>query len=1036
MLVKIIQNKLTFLWLTIIMWFIIWISSFLSIPKEENPSVDLPMFTVTTVNYGWNPETIESQITDKLEDEIKSLKLIKKIESVSNFNFSTIIVTFEDDKSIINAKSDLKDVIDKVSTQFPDDVLTPYVDQISPNDVPIYSFWVVSDSISKNIFDSAESLEDSLKSVEWVSEIIITWEPNEKISVYLDYEKINNFWINISQVYQVLSSIFVNEPVDKKDIWWSLYSYEITTFSKDKDELLEQITNTDIINIDSRSIKLRDIAEVYLEENSESQKSYILNNSNISNTISFDVKASAWSDIEKIIASIQEQTTSWEEKNPTMSVVETYSKQADIDSMYWTFVSNFRQTGITIFVILFLFIWGRISIWVTLTFPLVYFFTFIVLKFLWYSFNSVVSFSLVLTLWIMVDNLIVITEWIVWEFNENKDIKFWWAVWNAIDKYMWSIISGTLTTVVMFLPILFILTWTVWSFIAPLSITIGFTLIISLFVSIFLLPVILNKVLPESVWKAEWILTKYLEKTWNWISKFSSKLILNKFIALLTVIFFWWSLFFSFFLVWIWLIQQDFLPQTDKDNIFINIKYPLGYSIDKNSDATNDILWEVEKYLDTNYSWLVDFIYINIWNVYSSNATWAASNPTADYQSYLNIKLIDWSERNISSIEIAENLQEYINQTIKPKFPFVKDISNVVIGWLAWGKEIWFYIIWENIEEISDYLDLVTPEIKKIPWIFNFFSNYEFTNGKISYFIDSNKVNRSDFPLSSVIQLFSSIENSDYIPNGITLHNFTELSDDTIPLKLYTNYEWNVEDIKIWENFISSITTQRNLEPELKNIQHIDWKIQLSFEADKKADVALWGVTTQINKILESYPLPEGLEFRYNSNIEDSNSAWADLWSAFWVWILLMFFILVYTFNSFKYSIIILTSTILSFIWVVLALILLDLPLSFPAQLGLFWVIWVWVNNAILFINWYLSEKDLWTELKESLIKTVRSRFMPIFLTTSTTIAGLVTLALKDELWWGLAVAFTGWLILNVFIILVYTPAILFLVEKKKQKKD
>ena len=1030
MLVEIIKKRLTFFWLLIYLGFIIWIASFLSIPKEENPSVDLPMFVVNTVNIWGNPETIEKQITNTLEDEIKSISGIKKIESVSNFNYSTIIATFNDNKDITEAKWDLKDVIDEVSIQFPANTSNSVVKQISPSDTPIYSFWVSADATSKTIYDVAESLEDDIKSLEWVSEIIVTGEPSEKISVYLDYEKINQFWVNISQVYNVLSNVFVNQPVDKKDIWGNLYSYEILTFSKNKEALLEQLNNTDIVNIDSRSIKLSDIAEVYFEEKSERQKSYIMWDWEVLNTVSFDIKVTPGADIEQIIENVKRSIDEWKTDHTQMQVYETYSKSKDIDNMYGTFVSNFRQTGLTIMVILFLFIWVRISLWVTIAFPLVYFITFILLSFLGYSFNSVVSFALVLTLGIMVDNLIVITEWIVWEFNLHKNITFWDATSNAIKKYMWSIIPGTLITVFMFLPILFMVSGTVGAFIWPLSITIWFTLITSLVVSIFMLPIILSKVLPENVDKAEWILTKPLQKVWVKISHFTKKLIKNKTRAFLTIILFWVALIFSFVLVGSGVVKNDFLPQTDKDNIFINVKYPLGYSLDKNAQSTSAILTDIREYLDKKYPDYVEFVYINVWNVYSSSAIGSASNPTADYQAYFNIKLIDGDDREISSIEISEGLQEYINQHIKPKYPYVKDISNVVVGGMWWGKEIWFFIVWDDIEKISDYLDQIKPEIEAIDGIYNFSSNYEFTNGKVSYVLDPNKLNRNDINLGSIAQLFTSIENSKYVPNGLTLHNFTELWDDTIALKLYTSYQGNVEDVKIWDTFVSSVTQERTLEPELKNIQHIDGKMQLSFEADKKASVALGWVTAEINKVIENNPLPKGLAFRFNSNIEDSAGSGADLWAAMWVGLILMFIILVLKFNSFKYSIIIVTSTFLSFIWVVLALMLMGLPLSFPAQLWLFGVIWVWVNNAILFIDWYLGK--VWFTLKQSLIETIQSRFLPIFLTSSTTIAGLVTLALKDELWGWLAIAFIGWLILNVFMILVYIPALLYVVEKKK----
>mgnify|MGYP002335717720 CR=1 FL=1 len=1029
MLIKFIKNRLTLLWLVIFLGFIIGATSFLTIPKEENPSVELPMFVINTVSYGWSPETIEKQITNKLEDEIKSISWIKKIESVSNFNFSTVIATFNDNKGIFEAKSDLKDVIDEVGAEFPANTLTPFIKQISPNDVPVYSFGVSANATSKEIYDVAEELENKLKGIEGVSEIIITGKPEEKISVYLDYDKINKFGINITQVYGVLWNMFINQPVDKKDIWGNLYSYEIITFETEKDKLVEQIQNTDIVNISGRSIKLRDVADVYFEQKSDRQKSFILGNDEVLNTVSFDVKVTPGGDIEKIIGQVQLDTEKWLTKNPSMQVFETYSKLKDIDDMYGTFVDNFRQTGLTIMIILFLFIWVRISLWVTIAFPLVYFMTFILLNFLGYTFNSVVSFALVLTLWIMVDNLIVITEGIVGEFSQNDKLTFWEATGQALDKYKWSIIPGTLITVFMFLPILFMVTGTVWAFIGPLSITIAFTLMTSLVVSIFLLPVILSKVLPENIGKAEGILTKPLENVWVKISNFTRILIKNKKRAFLTVVVFWLTLMFSFFLVGSGVVKNDFLPQTDKDNIFLNIKYPLGYSLDKNSKATNDILVDVKWYLDEKYEGYVEYVYVNIWNVYSSSAIGSASNPTADYQAYLNIKLKNWDDREISSIQISEELQKYTDEYLNIKYPFVTDISNVLIGWVSWGKEIWFFVTGDNIDEIAEYLHKIKPEIEAIDGIYNFYTNYEFTNGKVSYFIDANKVTRDKIPLGSVIQLFASIENSDYIPNGLTLHNFTEISDDSVPLKLYTKYNGNVEDIKIWDNFISSITKNRTLKPELKNIQHIDGKLQLSFEADKKASVPLGAVVSEIKEVMKNNPLPEGLELRFNSNIEDSTSSGADLGSALGVGVILMFFILVVKFNSFKYSTIILTSTFLSFIGVVFALMLLGLPLSFPAQLGLFWVIWVGVNNAILFIDGYLGKK--WFTLKESLLQTIQSRFVPIFLTSSTTIAGLITLALKDELWGGLAIAFIGGLILNVFMILIYIPAILYLVEKK-----
>ena len=282
-----------------------------------------------------------------------------------------------------------------------------------------------------------------------------------------------------------------------------------------------------------------------------------------------------------------------------------------------------------------------------------------------------------------------------------------------------------------------------------------------------------------------------------------------------------------------------------------------------------------------------------------------------------------------------------------------------------------------------------------------------------------------------MVLLLSSIKNSNYQPNWIPLKNFSEFWDDDVSMVLYTNYEWNIEDLKIWKNFSSRSTKERKLEAELKNISHLNSKIQIFIEADKKSTIALSAITEKIDKIIEKNPLPNGLEFKYNSNISDQAQSQADLWVAFWAGIALMFLVLVFQFNSVKLSLIVLTSTILSLIWVIIFLAIFELPLSFPAQLWLFWVIWVWINNSILFTDLFSTKEQ--KNIREDLANTIKERFSAIFLTTFTTISWLITLAVKDELWWSLAVAFIGWLTINVAIVLIYLPAFFFLITKQKK---
>ncbi|PZM86569.1 hypothetical protein DLH72_00675 [Candidatus Gracilibacteria bacterium] len=1028
MLVNFIKSKLSFLWLIIYIGFLIGVYSFLNIPKEATPSIKLPIFIINTSYPGGNPTNIEKNITNKLEDEFKTISGIEKIESVSNFNFSTIILKFKDNKNIYDAKLEINQAIN--NTSLPSGASVPNFKQVSPDDSPIYSFSISGNYLSKNIYEKVKDLEDSLKSIEGISEVKVIGKPKKNINIYIDEKKLNEFKIDIANVKKLLSGIFINQAIGKKDIGGNLYGYELETFENNLDNFIKQIEEIDLINNKSQSIKIKDIASVFMEEESKIEKSFVLKGNNSINSISFDIKANPGEDAEKIIKNILKKVNEFKVENKDLEIFEIYSKLTEINDMFGTFLSNFWQSGLIIMIILFLFIGFRISLGVTIAFPLVYMTTFIFLFSMNYSFNNVVSFGLVLTLGIMVDNLIVVTEGLVNELKVNKQISFWEALGKTYKSYNKSIIAGTLTTIVMFVPLIYMLSGVIGQFISPLSITVITTLITSIFVAILLLPIILKKILRKRISGDSTFFGKKLEKVSNNLGDFSKIFLKNKLNSLFIVIGFWLTFAISLGAVGIGIIKTDFLPATDQDNIWINIKYPTGFSVEKNQEETNKILIDIKGYLEKNYKDSINYYYINIGNIYSTSALTSASNITSDNQAYINIKLNPGETRKIKSFEINENLQNFITKNIKQKYNSIKDIYTVSGTSMSGGKDVGFFIVGNDLNKISSYIKKVKPEIEKIKGIYNLTSSLEYTSGKIKYFIDINKANRNGISIDSIITLISSIKNSNYKTNGVFIKDFREFGKDDVSMFLLTNYQGSIEDLKIGENFVSFATKEKKLEAELKNIQHRDSKMQIGLEADKKSNIPLGAITEQIDKVINNNPLPEGLKFIYNSNISDQAQSMKDLGLALGTGIFMMLIILVFQFNSFSISLIVLTSTLLSIIGVIIFLGLFGLPLSFPAQIGLFGVIGVGVNNSILFTDLFREKEKI--DLAKDLTDTIKQRFPAIFLTTLTTIAGLITLALKDELWGSLAIAFIGGLILNIFIVLIYLPSFYFLISKQK----
>lgn len=1038
---ELIKSKIVFMWFLIAIWFIVWISTFLSIPKEPDPSIDLPMYVVNTVYPGWDPETIRQQISNKLEDEFKSISNVKKIESVSSFNVSTLIVEFYESKEKSDAINDLKTSIDSVQSDFPEGTLFPVIKQVSPSDSPIYIFSVVWNYVNKILYEKSQILEESLKWVQWVSEVNVIWEPEKNINIEIDYEKLNSYNLDITYVAQVLQNAYLKVPADKKLLSNSLYSYEVTTYNtKDIDTLIKDTLNLDILNTNSRRVKLSDIWKVYFEEKVDDQKSYILElepsldkNYTSYNAISFQIKMTPGEDLEKIIKEILVILDDFKEENTDLKIFEIESKWEQIDDMFWTFISNFRQTWVLILIFVLVFVWFRPSLAITITFPLVYLFVFIGLDMLWYTFNTIVSFSLVLTLWIMVDNLIVITEWIIEQYKAWEK-NYWRALQKALDKFLIAVLAWTATTIVMFAPIYSWVSWMMWQYIRPLPVTITVTLVISLFVSAFLLPVVLSKFVKKDGWfkKTKW--TIYLEKKAEKLWRFINHTLTTKKHSLWVVLLTWWALIWAFTLVGTWIVKSDFMPATDEDNVWVNVKYDSWISLGQNQEYST-ILWEeLVDYFNEKYPGHIKYIWLDLGTLKTLSAVAWASAWVSDNQSNFTLKFISWDDREVKSFVISEELQEYFNNVLKKKYSFIQDIYMVSWMSMSWWKPVWFYLVWDDILKLNDYYLSIKPELEKVHWMYNLSSNIEYTNWKIQYFIDPNKAKEYWISPTQWAYLLMGLKNSEYTPNWIKITEFSEYDKDAIDLNLFVKQSWDIQNLKVWSNYLENIIVSKQLQPELKSYQSIDAKMALFIEADKFADVPLGWISAEIEKIINDNKVPDGVKFRYNSNIEDQQSSMSELWTSFWLWIMFMLIVLVLQFNSIKYTIIILSSTILSFSWVLFVLPIFGLPLSFPAQLWLFWVIWVWVNNAILYMEAYIEDRNSWKEFKTSLVDAVKSRFISIFLTTATTVTWLVTLALKDEMWWSLAVAFIWWLLANVFIIFIYLPNLLHIFDHKEKK--
>lgn len=1059
------SNRLIIL-LFIGIWSVFWVISLFWITKEAFPSVNIPYYNVITTYPGADPKTIDEQVTDKIIRQIKGISGIKNINSYSYYNVSSILVEFDWKKKDIDAGSDIKSAIDQVAGALPSDANTPLPMKVEMTMMPVYQFNVAWPFSSEILYERTKELENIIKSVPGVSEVSVSWKPQQEIKVNFDFQKILATDMDVAYPISQLRSLFMKIPTDKKNIDGSLYSFEFGTYETTVSGVIAQIKDMNVLNLSGKTLKINDLATVSHTYKPSSKSVFLITGDTTLNSIWFFVTKNVGTDLNELTVQLQKKVDEFRKQNPDLQTIEIQSSKNIINQTYNLFLENFRETGLFVMLVIIIFLWSKSALVVSLAFLLVYLLNFLFLDKWWFSFNMIVSFSLILVLWIMVDNLIVISQGISIWLREEK-----WNIWKAIrfslHNYSSAVFFGTMCTIVIFVPLLFNLSGMIGEFMKSFPIVIISNLSISLIVALICLPAMYSYFYkhkkheePVAIEEKsngpikEFDLPKallMLERRWNRFSNLFYRRNSTKSKAKKTLVIFWLIFIWSIALLPLWIVKTDFLKSWDQSDIWVNIKYAPWISNQQNREQTKMVLDDILYFTNTQHSW--DFLYktVEIWSVNGVRSMWWDTShyasitlklyekPKKGILDLLGINKLFWEkwkhERTTPSAEILQDLRVYIDTKIKPKYSFIEEISPLQqASWPSSWKPVWFYIMGSDLEQIWKYHETILPIIKKINGIYNVSSNVEYTNGRIHYSLDTNKLKEYNISAASVATLFAWMQNSSYTPNGILIKEFNDIAEDPIKMNAYIAYNGAFSDVKIGNIPLSNLIKTVSLEPELVSIDRFGSDKAIKIQADKQADVALSDITAAIEKVIKDNPTPEWVSYKAAWDVEFQDTSGRDLWISIMIGILLMYVVLVILFKNFAYPTAIITSIFLSVGWALILLAITGMTFDFPAQLGLFWILWVWVNQAIIHVeDFKIFYEQQGMSVVDSFRKSIALRFIPIFLTKLTTILWLIILALKDEIYGGMAVSFIGWLLMSFFITLLYLPTLINVFSKEKK---
>ena len=1045
--------------------------SYTSMPRENFPEIIVPQIYVGTPYPGNSALDVEKLITKRLEKEINSITGVDKITSNSIQGYSSINVEFNFDITPSDALLKVKDKVDiaMADKDFPKDLPTePSITEMNFSEqMPIMNINLSGDFSMDQLKEYGEYLEDEIEKLAEISSVDIRGIQEKELEVAVDLYKMEASKISFNDIENAIA--FENRSVSGGDILENGTRRTIRVVGEFKDPL--RVKNIIVKSEKGNIVYLRDIAEVQFKE--QEKQSYAREYSQP--VVMLDVKKRSGQNLleasTKIDLIIEESKASVFPDNLVIS--KTNDQSNDTRTMVADLENSIVLGVILVVAVLYFFLGFRNALFVGIAIPLSMFLSFIILSSLGVTLNTMVLFSLVIALGMLVDNGIVVVENVYRLMDEGMPRMK--AAKLGVGEVALPIIASTATTLAAFFPLIL---WDgiIGKFMQWLPITLIIVLSSSLFVALVINPMLISlymKITPKKekitfVNKLENIYEKFLIK--NLKGKKPYAIIVGTFALLFVAI----GLMSTF------PPKVLFFPNTEAKQVFVFIEYPIGTDIEDTNLLSKRIEADIEnhlkKYEKDGENFLVTSVIGQVGEG-TSDPSKGQSGGNTPNKARITVDFVKFQDRQgVSSEQVLIDIRNVINN-----YPGVSIVVDKPADGPPTGSPINLEIKGDDYELILETANNLKAFINaaNIPGIEELKLDIDQGKPELLVNVDRQKARRLGV---STGQIGANLRTALY---GKEVSTYKDLTDDyPINIRLNEKFRYNRTALlnqkitfrdqgsgQIKQVPISAIATTEN-QSSFSAVKRIDLDRVVTLYSNVLNDYNPTQVNDNIRELITNFEVPKGVNINFTGEQEKQAKEMAFLSKALLIAVSIIFLILVAQFNSTTTPIIISISVFLSLIGVLFGLLIFRMDfVILMTMIGIISLAGIVVNNAIVLIDYInliiarkrkemnlnSSEKLTSTQLLECVVEGGKTRLRPVLLTAMTTILGLLPLALGININFktlvtelnpnfyigGENVAFwgpMGWAIIYgltfaTFLTLVVVPILYYLINKIKTKK-
>lgn len=937
-----------------------------SLAVDLFPEIDLPIAVVATSYQDAAPEEIESSISKPLEASISSVEGIEVIQSQSQADSSLVLMMFKNGTDLDQALLDVREKVDQVSGMLPERAGDPNIMRFSPDQLPV--MWVSLTGKDADVLtDLAETeVVPYFERQEGVASVTVEGGKEREIQLILDEAALDSHEIGSEEVVQALQSSNQSSSVGSIEKG----SQDLQVRVSGEYESLDDIRDTIIQTEEGKKLHIDDVAEVKDAFKKEDSKTLVNGESSI--VLSFLKNSDANTvDVAKAIESSRKELNDKLPEGAELTTVIDTSQfiEESVDSV----TQNILIGGaISVFILLLFLKSVRATIVIALSIPIAIISTFALMYFTGETLNVLTLGGLALGLGMMVDSSIVILE-NIYSYRQ-KGYNLVDSAIKGASELAPAVIASTTTTLVVFLPIVYV-EGIASDIFTPLALTVSFSLLASLVVSVTLVPMLSSKLLSQAMedGRRYWF-DSLLEKLTNFYQNILRKVLkFRKTSVLATILLIIGSIALTPF------IGAEFIPAGDQGQLEITVETRANSSLETTEQVTEKVNEQLAEYED-----IIKVSFVSIGEGGMDGST-SGSNE-ASY----TIELVPAGDRDMTTKELVAELDGKLSDIVGAEVT----VNDMEAG-LGMGDPVQIELSGPEHDVLSDLATEVRAGISDIDGVFNPESGADEAVPQMKLTVDDEKA--AIYGLTAN-QISAQIENQ-FI--GETATVFREAGKEidvtlTYPLEEKKSIA-QLQDMKVDTPMGSKV----NLE-EVAEFKEVLGPVALMRQNQQAQTTVtseisgrdLGSVSTDIESYLNDFDFPEGYSANVGGEAEDMAESFADLTLALVFSIFLVYAVMAVQFENFLFPFIIMFSMPATVIGVVGGLLVTGLSFSIPAFIGIIMLAGIVVNNSIVLVDYINILRDRGMERYEAILEAGKTRLRPILMTTLTTVLAMIPLGL------------------------------------------